>query len=385
MVKKMKVLGLILELNPYHNGHEYFINKAIEAVNPDYTVAIITSSFSMRGDIFVSNKFERTNELLKKGIDVVIELPTAYTLNNADIFGYTTVEILKKFKMTDLAFGVETNDLESLSSLVKIMNSDEYNLLLKSFLDKGNSYSTSSYKSILSLTNDEKLSFASTLPNNTLAIQYLKHASNINIHPITRINNDYYDKELNSSSIQSATALRRALLDNLDISNYVPTNLNYINQEEAYKNLYMILKYQLSKNKDFSIYLNCKEGIENRIINCINNSSSFDEFVDNVKTKRYPPNRIKRTILSIILEITDNYINEPLRLRVLGMSTNGEKLIKSLNKEVKKNIVTTLKNNTDEVFKIELNATKLYDIITNQNTLINEFKVPYKEDKNDSK
>ena len=62
----MKVLGLILELNPYHNGHEYFINKAIEEVNPDYTVAIITSSFSMRGDIFVSNKFERTNELLKK-------------------------------------------------------------------------------------------------------------------------------------------------------------------------------------------------------------------------------------------------------------------------------------------------------------------------------
>lgn len=385
MVKKMKVLGLILELNPYHNGHEYFINKAIEEVNPDHTVAIITSSFSMRGDIFVSNKFERTNELLKKGIDVVIELPTAYTLNNADIFGYTTVEILKKFKMTDLAFGVETNDLESLGSLVKIMNSDEYNLLLKSFLDKGNSYSTSSYKSILSLTNDEKLSFASTLPNNTLAIQYLKHASNINIHPITRINNDYYDKELNSSSIQSATALRRALLDNLDISNYVPTNLNYINQEEAYKNLYMILKYQLTKNKDFSIYLNCKEGIENRIINCINNSSSFDEFVDNVKTKRYPPNRIKRTILSIILEITDNYINEPLRLRVLGMSTNGEKLIKSLNKEVKKSIVTTLKNNTDEVFNIELKATKLYDIITNQNTLTNEFKVPYKEDKNDSK
>ena len=107
--------------------------------------------------------------------------------------------------------------------------------------------------------------------------------------------------------------------------------------------------------------------------------------MDNVKTKRYPPNRIKRTILSIILEITDNYINEPLRLRVLGMSTNGEKLIKSLNKEVKKSIVTTLKNNTDEVFKIELKATKLYDIITNQNTLINEFKVPYKEDKNDSK
>ena len=43
-----KVLGLILELNPYHKGHEYFIKKAIEKVNPDITIAIISSSFTMR-------------------------------------------------------------------------------------------------------------------------------------------------------------------------------------------------------------------------------------------------------------------------------------------------------------------------------------------------
>ena len=46
-----KVLGLILELNPFHNGHKYFIEQAKKEVNPDITIAIITSSFSMRGEV----------------------------------------------------------------------------------------------------------------------------------------------------------------------------------------------------------------------------------------------------------------------------------------------------------------------------------------------
>ena len=84
MVKKMKVLGLILELNPLHNGHNYFIKKSIDEVNPDYTVAIITSSFSMRGDINVVNKFERTKNLLDLGIDVVLNGKHA-SLSNKEV------------------------------------------------------------------------------------------------------------------------------------------------------------------------------------------------------------------------------------------------------------------------------------------------------------
>ena len=384
MVKKMKVLGLILELNPLHNGHNYFIKKSIDEVNPDYTVAIITSSFSMRGDINVVNKFERTKNLLDLGIDVVLELPVAYSLNNADVFGYTTVNILKKFKVTDLSFGVETNDLDKLMKLLTIQNSDEYNMQVANFISKGNSYPNSCYKAINIITGDEELSYFSTLPNNTLALQYLKNIGSITPHLISRINNQYYDENINSTSIQSATSLRKLLLDNEDISKYVPLKNNYINQKDAYDKLFTILKYQATRNIDFSKFLNCKEGIENRIINLIGESSNYDELVEKAKTKRYPPNRIKRVILSIILELESNYLDKDLYLRILGISSNGKRLVNSLNKETKKSIITSFKNLDDEIIQHEIKASKLYDIITNQNTIIEEYKVPIKEVNNDN-
>ena len=81
-----KVLGLILELNPYHKGHEYFIKKAIEKVNPDVTIAIISSSFTMRGDPMVMDKFSKTKILLQNNIDIVLELPFISGVNSSDYF-----------------------------------------------------------------------------------------------------------------------------------------------------------------------------------------------------------------------------------------------------------------------------------------------------------
>lgn len=380
----MKILGLILELNPLHNGHKYFIEKAIDEIKPDTTIAIITSSFSMRGDINVIDKFTRTSYLQKLGVDIILELPVVYSLNNADIFAYTTVNILKKFKITDLAFGVETNDLQTLNKILSIMETKQYNDYVKTFVNCGNSYSNSSYKAINLITNDENISYASTLPNNTLAIQYLKNIGEVTPHLITRINNQYYDENINHSHIQSATSLRKQLLSNQDIDDYVPFKIKYIDQKTAYDNLFMILKYQLSKAGDFSIYLNCKDGIDNRIKNMINESSNYDELIEKAKTKRYPPNRIKRVILSIILEIKDNYLNDELYLRILGITKNGEKHLKTLDKDTKKKIITSFKNNDNEIVLSELKATKLYDIITTSNTYLNEFKVPLKEEENDN-
>lgn len=384
MVKKMKILGLILELNPLHNGHKYFIEKAIDEVKPDSTIAIISSSFSMRGDINIIDKFTRTSYLQKLGIDIILELPVVYSLNNADIFAYTTVNILKKFKITDLAFGVETNDFQILNQILSIMETCQYNDYVKKFISYGNSYSNSSYKAINLISNDENLSYASTLPNNTLAIQYLKNIGEVTPHLITRINNQYYDEDLNNSHIQSATSLRKQLLNNQDISEYIPFEMKYIDQKKAYDNLFMILKYQLSKDNDFSTYLNCKDGIDNRIKNMIKESSNYDDLIEKVKTKRYPPNRIKRVILSIILEIKDNYLKDDLYLRILGINKNGEKHLKTLDKDTKKKIITSLKNNDNKIVLSELKATILYDIITSNDTYLNEYKVPLKEEEYDN-
>ena len=101
----MKVLGVILELNPPHNAHKYFIEKAKEQIKPDLTIAIISCNFAQRGEISIISKYEKTKAALNLGADLVIELPVFATLNSAELFGYYAVKILNDFKITDLAFG----------------------------------------------------------------------------------------------------------------------------------------------------------------------------------------------------------------------------------------------------------------------------------------
>ena len=53
------------------------------------------------------------------------------------------------------------------------LTTEVYHEQLKHHLDLGISFSTSAYKAISTLTTDEDIIEGFTLPNNTLAIQYL--------------------------------------------------------------------------------------------------------------------------------------------------------------------------------------------------------------------
>ena len=139
-----KVLGLILELNPYHNGHEYFINKAIDEIKPNVVIAIISSNFMMRGDPMIMDKFYKTKLLLNNNIDLVVELAFISGVNSSDYFTKNAVNILNDFGVTDICFGAELADLNKLNTLVDLNMSDDFNNEIKKHLEKGFSYSTSS-------------------------------------------------------------------------------------------------------------------------------------------------------------------------------------------------------------------------------------------------
>ena len=113
----MKTLGLILELNPPHFGHKYFIDKAKELVKPDLTIAVITTNFSMRGDVSVINKFDKASLCLELGIDIVVELPYIGAVASADYFCSNAINILNAFEVTDIAFGAELDKVSELRKL----------------------------------------------------------------------------------------------------------------------------------------------------------------------------------------------------------------------------------------------------------------------------
>ncbi len=381
----MKVLGLILELNPYHNGHKYFIQKAKDIVKPDITIAIISSSFMMRGDPMILDKFSKTKILLNENIDLVLELPFISGTNNCDYFCTNSVNILKAFGITDLCFGAETDNISILNRLVELNKSMDFNSLIKKYLNNGFSYSTSANKAILELTNDISIATLYSQPNNTLAIGYLKalHNTSIKSHIIKRINNNYYDEHLNFNNFSSATALRNELKQSNDISEYIPNYLyNFYNSTILENELFKLLQFKLINNTNLQNIKGVNEGIENRLISFIN-SKNYDDFINNVATKRYTINKIKRLILYILLDIPKKYEHSyDIYLRILGMNDNGAQYVNSLNKIIKKQIITTFKNSVNELINIELKASKLYGIITNNYDFYkNEFNIPYRKDK----
>lgn len=394
-MSKKKILGLILELNPPHYGHKYFIEKAKELINPDITIAVISTNFSMRGDIMTLDKFTKTKICLDLGIDLIAELPTVLSLASADYFAYNAVNILSKLNVTDIVFGAEANNINDLNFYVETINNVSYNLSLKDFLQKGHSYSTAANKAMELFTKDLELINMFSLPNNTLAIQYInaikKINPEINYNIIKRINNNYYDENV-TGKISSATSIRCLMKENKVFNDYViDNNVNYINQADSYNKLYDIIKYKLllTNPNELKSILGVNEGIESRLINIIKNTNNYDEFLSLAVTKRYTVNKIKRILINIILDIKEKsnlcYNNIDFLVRVLGFNELGKKHISSLPKEMKKCIITTLKNVNNNIYDIELRSTVLYGLLTNNNLLyLQEYNIPIRSEKNDN-
>ena len=373
----MKILGIVMEANPFHNGHLHFINECKQQLNPDLIVAITSTSFTMRGEISLLNKFDKTNILLNHGVDIVLELPFSQSTQSADFFASASILNLHKFGITDLAFGCEVNDLELLNKFVSVITSSSF----KSDLENNKSFD-SSYKNTFSillknyLTEEEIDIF--NQPNVTLGIQYLKtlkeNKLNITPHIIKRINANYHDHNI-SSNIASATAIRTALMNHQSFIDTLPTD-SYeaiIDYDKAKANFINIVKYNYQLNNEH-LQQNDSEGINN-YISKNGDFSSLEKLQQSLKNKRYTINRINRQILYKLLN-TDGSFTYSNYLRILGTNTKGLNYLRILPKNIKELIFSgtkELKNfsiEVNEINVIELKATKLYSIITNNDLLI---------------
>lgn len=377
----MKVLGLILEINPFHKGHQYFINEAIKKCNPDITIAITSTSFTMRGDVSLITKFDKTNILLNNNIDLVVELPVCKTLNSADFFGDQTVEILNKFGITDLAFGIENGNEESLFTIFNIINSNTFTDLLKNNVNNEISYKNAFSEVFKKASNDEKLLKYLEKPNFTLALQYLKavqkYNKNINIHPITRIDN-YYNSE-NEITFKSAYTLRQMINNQEDISDFIACDSSMI-QTIDYNKLFSLIKYRfLINNKNISNIHLINEGIENYISKNLS-YNSLNECLTNLCNKKYTKSRFMRIFINSLLNISDDYDINSEYYRILGFNKKGQNYINTLPENFKKMIKTTLKNDSDVTSIHELNATRLYSELINNDIYNLEFKIPIKKE-----
>ena len=241
----MEVIGIIAEYNPFHLGHLYHIKKIKEMYKDSLIICVMSSSFCERGEVSVLNKWDKTSICLNNGIDIVIELPFVFSSQSADIFAKGAMAILNKLKVSKIVFGSETNDIDLLYNIANLqVNNNEFDFLVKKYLDDGNNYPTS-LSLALKHFNIRKID----TPNDLLGISYIKEIikNNYDIEPISiKRTNDYHGKDINSN-ILSASLIRKLIKENKDIKE---DKSNEETKEVDYDSLDTLGKLEYLSTKD---------------------------------------------------------------------------------------------------------------------------------------
>ena len=335
----MKILGIVAEYNPFHNGHKYHLEKSIETVNPDYTIAVMSGNFVQRGEPALINKFIRANMTIDRGIDLVVELPTYFATSSAETFAFGAISLLNECNVTHLSFGSESGDMDELSKVADLLTneSDNFKDFLANNLAKGISFpkarSLSLKAFIPSLSNS-----ILEMPNNCLGIEYLKalKKTNSKIEPITitRYATDYNSLET-KHNICSASAIREMLKNNSFSNTVLPPScfdslIKGFNKGlgpvflENFNNI-LIYKIRSMSLEELSNIHEVSEGLENRIKDAANNHNDINEIIEAVKSKRYTLTRIKRIMINILLDIKKHGELHPQYIRVLACSKKAKK------------------------------------------------------------
>ena len=371
----MNIIGIIAEYNPLHLGHIYQITKIKEQFPNSIIIVITNSCFTERGDIAIINKWDKTKIMLENNIDIVIELPFAFATQSADIFAKGAIEILNKLKIDTLAFGSESNNLEKLEKIVDTqLNNQEYNIKVKNYLKTGINYPTAMSKAL-----NDILGYTITEPNDLLGISYIKEIKKNN-YPITpftiqRIGN-YHEKEVNNNII-SASLIRTLLQKKQDITQFIPNNTGkYLYRTITNESYFPYLKYKILSTPDLTIYQTVEEGIENRINKAILISNSWEELIQNIKTKRYTYNKINRMLIHILIGFTKEEaknINIDY-IRILGINIKGKTYINKIKKNINLPLITNYKKNISTLLDLEQRANSIYYLPIDQNQILNEYK-----------
>ncbi|WP_455037486.1 nucleotidyltransferase family protein [Leptotrichia massiliensis] len=402
----MLKIGIVAEYNPFHNGHLYQIRKIKEIFGEDVLVVVVISGdFVQRGEISFLDKWEKTYVNLEYGVDLVVELPLYYSIQNAEIFSRMATKILDYLGIDIQVFGAEEENIEVLQKVLELQKRQDYKDKLMKYMKKGNSYSTSQRLALKEYNLDGIVK-----SNNILALEYMREIenSNLKIKPyiIKREISEYNEEKVSEDreEFASASFLRNELEKILDefskekfdfekIKNFIAEKKYNSLKDVRVENLKEIIKRNynfekkpnIKKKVDLDSLKNVK--IEERVflkleeIHKFLPEKSFDIIFKNLEWKinnRFSGDKIKEEIFKIvkykiltekkekIMEIYD--ITEEIYARIYGTILNSQKYIEFLknsksrnlsNKRVERIILNILLNIKAKMMDFEINYVRI--------------------------
>ena len=402
----MLKIGIVAEYNPFHNGHLYQIRKIKEIFGENVLVVVVISGdFVQRGEISFLDKWEKTYVNLEYGVDLVVELPLYYSIQNAEIFSRMATKILDYFGIDIQVFGAEEENIEVLQKVLELQKRQDYKDKLMEYMKKGNSYSTSQRLALKEYNLDGIVK-----SNNILALEYTREIenSNLKIKPyiIKREISEYNEKKVSEDreEFASASFLRSEFEKILDefseekfdfekIKNSIIEKKCSFLKDRGVENSKEIVK----KNYNFEKKQNIREKIDLESLKNVKTEEkifwkleeiqkfvpekSFDIIFKNLEWKinnRFNGDKIKEEIFKIvkykiltekkekIMEIYD--ITEEIYARIYGTMLNSQKYIEFLkntksrnlsNKRVERIILNILLNIKAKMMDFEINYVRI--------------------------
>ncbi len=396
-----RVLGIVAEYNPFHNGHKFHLEQSKKEANADYTIAVIGGNFTQRGDASLVNKWAKAEMALQAGIDLVLELPVVYATSSAENFAEGAIRLLENLKIVDsVSFGSEIGELEILDSIADVLNKEpkEFSAILQKELKNGDSFPKARENAIIKyFKNSDNYSAILSEPNNILAIEYLKalrkYKSSIDPITIKRENSDPNTNRI-KNGFASSSEIRRLIYNKENVKTLIPkTTFNILKtsikngelitgiedfEQAIIYNLRTMTLEQIANIPDVS------EGLENKIKKAVNENSYLENIIDEIKSKRYTETRVRRILLHSLLGISKKDVEVSKRTipyaRVLGFNAQGKKMISAISKKNPKlNIIISVKNFVDKssnknhlnMLSTDVLATNVYTLAYRENSPAN--------------
>lgn len=338
----MKTIGIICEYNPFHNGHAHQLYTLAQEHSDALRICIMSGSFVQRGEPAIFSKFDRARWAILGGADIVIELPTLYSLGSAQLFGTGAIRMVKALHIDALSFGSETANLDALVDIAKRMDCESTQAVLRTYINEGMSYGSAFRKAL----DTEILN----TPNALLGLEYIR--AGLNYHPtlkympILRISNHH---EANiTKDFPSGTALRKLITDmatgsnNCNINRIVPktiaddmtniiSNGAYVNYNRYYDIIHSLSRRtSTTKLESFGEF---NEGIEHLWCKAAQ-QPTWNLAMEHIKSKRYTYARLQRMgaylALGIQKDVLQNAMQEgPQYARLLAFNNRGRRWLRN--------------------------------------------------------
>ena len=371
----MRTAAIIAEYNPFHNGHARHLRKTREA-GAEAVFAVMSGNFVQRGEPAAFSKWARAEAAVRCGVDLVLELPVFWAAATAQQFARGAVALVRHTGIADmLSFGSECGDVDRIAKTARLLQTLE---IPRELLRSGTTFAAAREAAVRAA--DEDAADLLHTPNDTLAVEYalaaMQSGLQIRLLAVPRIGRhdagpvgglasaSHVRADLSQRTIETYCPPQSAQIQLREIAaGRAPADLQRL--ERA-----LLLRLRTADAERIASLPDVSEGLENRILTAARQASTLAELAELVKTRRYPLARIRRILLSALLEIDRADVPQDVPyLRVLAIGERGAELLHEIKKHADLPIlgktaqVDALGEAAARTFRAEMRAGEVYALL----------------------